>query len=542
MRGDEIGGGSIPHEKNLLPVQVSYSPMDGNSNVLLLQVICIFLLAGIILAAGCLDENGAGDGQTTIQVPTGFVHYADAARGYALAAPAGWNVQIANDNYLLVQEQGKPSSVMIWPIYLGGQNAKASAVGLTSYAAGQVARQHPDLKVTSVKKSADNAIVEIMGNYSASGIPMTVVMTSIVKGGSGLFIAYEAPSAEFAAKEGVMREIISTFALTTPQSRQQPTTEIPLQEVRPQVYFNPQLPQFPGGMTLKIPQGWVAYQEQADTCSVNWWASDSNKFMTQTAILSQFLVFKSESLKNDQVGYWQLYGASGQNWVTIFQNMPVNGNVAPGSFLTGVLPEIGRSAHLKQYYPNLDGIADVRITATHPLDDQTKGFFRTALNAEAGSYDFTFTKSGVPMKGSAIVWATDFSGMPWWNAGMYTVFAPESSYAGQEPVLVRIFQSQAVTPEWQQACRDVSAYQAEVRQQVFTERQKSQDRIAEKWDDVILDRDRLYNPDTGEVYHVDVSFPDYYKTNRENFEMQNLRELNPDEWQQIPLDGRFYIR
>lgn len=505
-------------------------------------LICLSILAVLILFSGCLDEFETGTGTTSVTVPAGFVQYQDAAKGYALAAPSGWDVRLMEDTYLLAQDRNSASSIIIWPIYLGGQNAKATAVGLSSYAAGQLARQHPGFNIESVQKSADNGIVEIKGNYTADGIGKTLVMTSMVKGGSGLFVAYDVPSTEFAAKEETMREIVSTFTLTGIGSQPQQTTEVPLNEVRPQVYFNPQLPQFPGGMSLKIPQGWVAYQEQADTCSINWWASDSNEFMTQTAVLSQFLVFKSESLKNDQVSYWQIYGASGQNWVTIFENMPVNGNVAPRSFLTGVLPEIRRSAHLKQYYPNLDGITDVRISATHPLDDQTNRFFRTALNAEAGSYDFTFMKSGVPMKGSAIVWAADFPQTPWWNAGMYAVFAPESSYAVQEPVLVRIFQSQAVTPEWQQACRDLSAYQADIRNQVFTGRQKSQDRIFEKWDDVILDRDRLYNPDTGEVYHVDISFPDYYKMNRENFEMQNLRELNPDEWEQIPLDGLFYIR
>ena len=505
-------------------------------------LICVSILAVLILFAGCLDGSDTGTGITSAVVPAGFVQYQDAAKGYALAAPSGWDVRLVEDTYLLAQDRNSASSIIIWPIYLSGQNAKATAVGLSSYAAGQIARQHPGYTIESIQKSADNGIVEIKGNYTVDGTGKTLVMTSMVKGGSGLFVAYDVPSAKFAAQEGTMREIVSTFTLTGKGSQPQSTTEVPLNNVRPQVYSNPQFPQFPGGMTLKIPQGWVAYQAQADTCSINWWASDSDKFMTQTLALSQFLVFKSEKLKNDQVAYWQLYGASGQNWVTIFQNMPVNGNVAPGSFLTGVLPGIGRSAYLKQYYPNLEEIADVRIIATHPLDDQTKAFFKTALNAEAGSYDFTFKKSGVPMKGSAIVWATDFPGMPWWNAGMYAVFAPESAYAGQEPVLVRIFQSQAVTPEWQQACRDVSAYQANVRDKVFSERQKSQDRIFEKWDDVILDRDRLYNPDAGEVYHVDVSFPDYYKTNRENFEMQNLRELNPDEWKQIPLDGQFYIR
>lgn len=527
-----------------MPAEIAYHIME-ERGTLLRGLVCLSFLAVLLLTAGCLDDAGTGAGQSSpVPVPSGFVQYNDAAKGYTLSAPPGWNVRLVGDTYLFAQDQNSPASIIIWPIYLGGKNANASAVGLSSYAAGQVVRQLPGFAVASVKKSADNNIVEITGNYTSAGIPRTVVMTSMVKGGSGLFVTYDIPSAEFTARESTVREVISTFTLTGAGAggKPQATTEIPLHEVRPQVYQSPYYPQFPGGMTLKIPQSWVAYQMQADTCSINWWASDSNELMTQASVLSQFLVFRSENQKNDQVAYWQLYGASGQQWVTIFQNMPVNGNVEPASFLTEVLPEIGKSTYLSGYYPNLAGISDVRITATNPLDNQTAAFFRSALNADAGNYEFTFTKSGVPMRGSAIVWAADFPGTPWWNAGIYTVFAPESSYVAQEPVLVRIFSSQAVTPEWQKACLDVSAYQAEVQREVFTKRQESQDRIAEKWDDVILDRDRLYNPDTGDVYHVDVSFPDYYNTNRESFEMQNLRELNPDEWDQIPLDGQFYIR
>ncbi len=517
--------------------------MERDGEVLFSKLICLSLLAGILLAAGCLDETETGFDQPSQPViPAGLVQYRNDAKGYALAAPEGWNVQLAADTYLLVQEQGKPSSIVIWPVYLGGQNAQATAVGLTSYTAGQVAAQHPGFTVESLKKSPDNSVVEVVGTYTAAGVPKKVVMTTIVKAGSGLFVAYEAPASEFAAQEAVMRQIISTFTLTGTRSPAQGTPEVPLTEVRPQVYVNPSFPQFPGGLTLRIPQGWAAYQQQADTCSINWWAAEDNTFMTQTSALSQFLIFKSEKEKSDQIAYWQLYGASGQQYVTLFRNIPVQGTIGPASFLTGVLPVIGQSENLRSYYPNLYGISDVRIVADRPLDGQMASLFKTSMNADAKSYDFTFTKSGVPMRGSAIVWATDFSGIPWWNAGMWCIFAPESTYAAKEGVLVKVFESVSVTPEWQRACTEVSEYQANVRNQVFEERQKSQDRIAEKWDDVILDRDRLYNPDTGDVYHVDVSFPDYYRENRENFEMQNLRELQPAEWEQIPLDGQFYIR
>ena len=59
---------------------------------------------------------------------------------------------------------------------------------------------------------------------------------------------------------------------------------------------------------------------------------------------------------------------------------------------------------------------------------------------------------------------------------------------------------------------------------LYEDRQAGNDEFLEKFSDSILDRDRVYNPDTGEVYEVDPNFYAYYDLNREQYNYQNMRE------------------
>jgi hypothetical protein len=78
---------------------------------------------------------------------------------------------------------------------------------------------------------------------------------------------------------------------------------------------------------------------------------------------------------------------------------------------------------------------------------------------------------------------------------------------------------------------------------LYQDRQASNDEFLEKFSDSILDRDRVYNPDTGEVYEVDPNFYTYYDINRDQYNYQNMRELQPGEWlKYTPLDGNLHIQ
>ena len=81
--------------------------------------------------------------------------------------------------------------------------------------------------------------------------------------------------------------------------------------------------------------------------------------------------------------------------------------------------------------------------------------------------------------------------------------------------------------------------------QGWENRNKSDDIIAEKRSDAILGNERVYDPDTGEVYEVQNGFYDNYDLDRNQYEMSNLQRLPNDSyelWTQAPMNGDQHIR
>ncbi len=81
--------------------------------------------------------------------------------------------------------------------------------------------------------------------------------------------------------------------------------------------------------------------------------------------------------------------------------------------------------------------------------------------------------------------------------------------------------------------------------QGWEERNQVHDVLAEKWSDTILGKERLYDPDTGDVYRFDLGFREEYETNREKHRLQDLRPLAEDAydlWMQPPLDGEPHLQ
>ncbi|MHC1681923.1 MAG: hypothetical protein AB6733_03080 [Clostridiaceae bacterium] len=70
------------------------------------------------------------------------------------------------------------------------------------------------------------------------------------------------------------------------------------------------------------------------------------------------------------------------------------------------------------------------------------------------------------------------------------------------------------------------------------QRNKSYDVIAAKKSDQIMDVERVYDPDSGEVYEVENGFYDYYQTHQDQYNKQNLQPLpdsNYELWGKAPI-------
>lgn len=76
-------------------------------------------------------------------------------------------------------------------------------------------------------------------------------------------------------------------------------------------------------------------------------------------------------------------------------------------------------------------------------------------------------------------------------------------------------------------------------------RNRTDDILSEKWSDAILGRERLFDPETGNVYEVETGFYDKYKSNMDLYEMKKLEPLPDDDyelWMRNPFEGEKYIR
>jgi hypothetical protein len=76
--------------------------------------------------------------------------------------------------------------------------------------------------------------------------------------------------------------------------------------------------------------------------------------------------------------------------------------------------------------------------------------------------------------------------------------------------------------------------------QGWENRNKTDDIISEKQSDATLGRERLYDPNTGEVYEFENGFYDKYKLDQNKYEMNNLQPLpdnNHELWTKPTLDG-----
>ena len=79
----------------------------------------------------------------------------------------------------------------------------------------------------------------------------------------------------------------------------------------------------------------------------------------------------------------------------------------------------------------------------------------------------------------------------------------------------------------------------------WEKRNKVYDIMAEKGSDAILSKERVYDPETGNVYEFDSGFYEKYNINREKYEMNNLKPLPGDDWgiwMKAPLDGYRYVK
>ncbi|HEY9206657.1 MAG TPA: hypothetical protein VIO58_12135 [Candidatus Methanoperedens sp.] len=236
----------------------------------------------------------------------------------------------------------------------------------------------------------------------------------------------------------------------------------------------------------------------------------------------------------------------------IWYEMPVINPLTPDNFLEQ-FHLVARTNTAKNFMKQMPELEDIEIISSNKAQSIIQGdtriiralFARDGKLAE-GQFYVTVAPllpvSGSP--GSGIGYAFSFIG----------ISAEKNDFKNMQGMLTESIGSLSLSQSYVDNC---FAQQAQSAQGIlkagktlsetsdiiissWENRNRVDDIISEKRSDVILGMDRVYDPDTKEVYEVPNGFYDGYNINRQKFEMDNLQRLPDNDWNlwtSATLDG-----
>lgn len=189
---------------------------------------------------------------------------------------------------------------------------------------------------------------------------------------------------------------------------------------------------------------------------------------------------------------------------------------------------------------------DISILEKYPNNTPTA--FNTLDNSivRASFYSANGVECEGLMAGQVVNYGTDTYSVPGVDMGTYAVYncngviAPAGEFNELREQLMACLASFNFTEEYvrqaqQNAAEETSAILAMSRQMqaacdsynaAWSARQTSYDIISQKNSDATLGYDRLYDPDTGEVYRSELGFYDSYDINRDQYNNPNLQIID----------------
>lgn len=467
----------------------------------------LLLLSGALLGAGCTAP--AGQGGIASSGTAGLALYSDPVHLFSLEKPTSWVVTVG-DEIEVRDPASNGARVVLRPLFLSGTYRTANAGTVANYLVGQEAKRTTGFTVSSARQASDGSMLELVAAYDRSGVPMTGVYTIFIRSPYGMYSAYEAPRATFSRDEPVMRAVAASFTQLSAQGTGGATATPGQSSIGPL-----RETQQSGGVSMKVPDGWNV---QVMPYCAGLVAADPQN--------TRGVVFLNSLHKE------------------------------PGTTLPpGVTPEEYMTDYLSRDFTT---VSDVRILSYEDTD-------LSALSSGTASVKamrITFVNSGTPTTGSFMVGTSQVGG-GYFTAVEYLwgIYAPTTDWERDAPVLLESFFSIDYSQATLEGCRRLlaaswgagsrssgsgSSAGGDSREQQLKDwyaRQENEDVFLEKFDDYIFNRDRVYNPETNEVYHVDQNFYQYYDIHREQFRQQDLQPLTDSQFRSlVPLDGNLHIQ
>ncbi len=258
-----------------------------------------------------------------------------------------------------------------------------------------------------------------------------------------------------------------------------------------------------------------------------------------------------------QVQVDQAYMAIG-GYQILWHDAPVLNPATPIKFLE-IYPELTQMELAEAFtdaWPQLDGIEAVSTRTestalTGASAETVRALFRAGDGVGEGMFYVAVAEvlPGVGAPGAGISYAFSFTG----------ITSEKDDFDCYEPALLRSLGTISFSDEYVGACLksqqsqlkaslDISKALSQTSDAImdsWNSRQESDDILSEKRSDAMLDRARVYDPDTGNVFEVENGFFDDYDLHRSNYEMSGLQALPSSDhelWVSPTLNGQEHIR
>ncbi len=252
-------------------------------------------------------------------------------------------------------------------------------------------------------------------------------------------------------------------------------------------------------------------------------------------------VYLDESQKTIDKRYMDMGGHQ-----IAWYDMPVVKPLTPENFLKSV-PLMMELAPFKKFMTALPELRDAEIisseTAKSPVTGDTKlmrALFKAGSGASEGLGEgqfFLTVNEVIPLTGYAsggIGYGFTFVGISAEKKEFKnlekTLTESVNSFNFSESYVAECMRQQQKTTEAVLNAGKTLSETSDIIMDEWDQRSQSDDIISEKRSDAILDRERVYDPDTGTVYDVANGFYDNYDANRNKFDMNNLQTLPANDW------------
>lgn len=300
----------------------------------------------------------------------------------------------------------------------------------------------------------------------------------------------------------------------------------------------------PGVFTMNKPKGWNVYRA-GEYNTLAFLTRDENEPLRQAFTFGEVGIFYVNSDQKDLEIYYQNNNGYTVPWIDMPVISPFNGTTFFENFYSIMNSQIGKNFLNSANMPMPSGFEQIEIISEETIDPLFYGMSTVLVRAILIDNDkvaqgmFTLsTYEDAYGHGSAYL----VSG----------ITAPVNEYISVKDTLLSTIKSFSMEDTYIQDGINVINENGEIFRQIsqtinetsdiitngWYERNKSFDVRIGKKSDQIMNVERVYDTNSGEVYEVENGFYDYYKTHQDQYIQKNLEPLpdtNYDLWEKAPI-------